>query len=367
MSLVVQNLSVGYEEDKLVLDNLDIEFKRNSINLLIGPSGSGKSTLSLTLNGLIPHSISADIMGDIYLFNKSILKMEPSLLSSKIGIVFQDPDTQFATYTVEDELVFGMENLNFPIDKIEKNLKEYINLLKLEEIINRPLNALSGGEKQRVAIASILTLEPEIIIFDEPTSNLDGKTRLFFFDLIKKLRDEFNKTIIIIEHNLDEFISDVDFVAILDSNGKITEKGELREVIKNYIGKDKDTKINLPKVFSILPHDFKGEIPLSRNEVINWIKSGDVSLIEEKVKKKENNTKILEVDSLSYSINKKEILSDLSFEVNKGDFVALLGPNGAGKSTLAQLLVHLIKKYKGDIRFENIPLKKIKKRIYGEM
>ncbi|AMP20654.1 hypothetical protein AZF37_05195 [endosymbiont 'TC1' of Trimyema compressum] len=271
MSIKIRDLSLGYSKNKLVLKNISYTFNTGEVNLLLGPSGCGKSSLMYILKGLIPHSISGHVAGDISNNNISIKGLEPSVLAPQIGLVFQDPDTQFATFTVEDELLFGMENLKFYHD-MDKSIDETLKILEIEHLRHRSLNALSGGEKQRVAIASVLSLNPEILIFDEPTSNLDVHYRKMIFKLIKKLKEEHNKTIIILEF----LIEIIDNIVVLNTDGEISAKGSKEEVLKELLKNKSSEGIYLPKgleLLQYLKHEDEKNIPLTQGEIVAYIKS----------------------------------------------------------------------------------------------
>lgn len=366
--LEILNLNLAYDGQRKIFDDLTAKIKINSINLILGPSGSGKSSLSYCLNGLIPNSIIAKQSGEILLKGQSIIGQEASKLADQIGLVFQDPDTQFATYTVEDELVFGMENLNFDLDRIEKNLNKYLKLLNLEHLRDRSLNALSGGEKQRTAIASILTLEPDIIIFDEPSSNLDVETKKNIFNLISRLKNEYGKTIIIIEHNLEDLVENVDHIIVLNKQGKIEHEGSTQEVLYKLIEIGEQLGITMPqglKLIRQIDEEAPKHLPISKEEIIEYcVENGITDLSDYKKERSSQNTdvNILTVENLEYRIGHAQILKNINFTVKKKDFLAILGPNGAGKSTLVQLLSGLQNKFQGKIKFNNEDIKSYKKK-----
>lgn len=369
MSIDIKELTLLYSKNK-ILDHISCTFKEGQVNLLLGPSGSGKSSLMYILKGLIPHAIEGEITGDVLKDDVSIKGLEPCVLAPEIGLIFQDPDTQFATFTVEDELLFGMENLKFSHDEMTDNMDKYLKLLKIEHLRHRSLNTLSGGEKQRVAIASVLTLEPEVIIFDEPTSNLDVRYRKMIFSLIKTLKEDFKKTIIIIEHSLEFLIEVVDCIVVLNNRGSILVEGNRHDVLSYFLKERNSEGIYLPKGIELLRyHNIEAleKIPLSRNEVVEFIKNQPIMLsnkFKEPFKGSINEVPFLEVSNLGYQIKDKVILKDISFTINKGDFIAILGPNGAGKSTLSHVMLHLYKHYEGLVKLDGKPIKKYKKKDF---
>lgn len=199
------------KSEKTILDNIDFEINRGEFVSIIGENGCGKSTLSKLLNGLIlPTS------GDVFVNNLNTKEPQNNLEIKKfVGLVFQNPESQIIEATIEEEIAFGLENLCYSSevisDKIKKSLK-YVGLQGLEKMST---NALSGGQKQKLCIASIIAMEPKVIIFDEPTSMLDPKSKKVILDLILKLKKELNITIILITHNVDEAIL-ADKVLIMD-------------------------------------------------------------------------------------------------------------------------------------------------------
>jgi energy-coupling factor transporter ATP-binding protein EcfA2 len=172
--------------------------------LVLGPSGSGKSTLTLCLDGLIPHLVEGDYSGRVAVAGLVAGDNPVHVLAQETGLVFQDPDAQSCTLTVEDEIAFGLENLRRPPAEIEAAIDRSLESVGLAGFRARRLNALSGGEKQRVALASVLAMGPRIIVLDEPSANLDPKATSELFSLLRGLARVERHTIVIIEHKLDD-------------------------------------------------------------------------------------------------------------------------------------------------------------------
>lgn len=223
--LEVQNLSFCYtESEPKVLDQVNIKIKEGSISAIAGLSGCGKSTLAFSLTGIIPKIVSGIMEGDILLEGKSIKEDSLPKLSQDIGLVFQEVDNQLFLPTVEAEIAFAPENLCFSYDEIERIVEKVLKTLDIEDLRYKNPSQLSGGEKHLVAIASILSLDPKIIIFDEVLSELDGENRILIIDTIKYLRNA-GKTIIIIEHSIENLlIADSIF---LMRDGKIEDRIEV--------------------------------------------------------------------------------------------------------------------------------------------
>lgn len=220
-----QNLSFSYlGADRKVLDSINIHIEKGSITAIAGLSGCGKSTLAFCLCGIIPKSISGKIQGNVFLEGKDIKEISLSSLSQKIGIVFQDVDNQIFLPTTEAEIAFAPENLCFPYDEIERIIERTLKALKIEHLRYKNPSLLSGGEKHLVAIASILSLNPEIIILDEALSELDGENRELIIDTIEALR-KLGKTVIVIDHEIEDLMIADDI--LLMKNGKIEDRIEV--------------------------------------------------------------------------------------------------------------------------------------------
>lgn len=314
-AIEVKDLIYSYPAEKnLILSNISFNVREGEIYGIIGPSGCGKSTLLLALSGLIPHSIKGEINGRVIVNGKDVLKSNLMELSQNVQILFQSPDSQLFALNVEDEITFGLENLNLPWFEIERRLNNVLEELGIEYLRNRSIEELSSGQKQKVALAAILAMEPKVLLFDEPTANLDQPSIKNLIELIKILRKK--HTILIVEHNV-ELIKDVCDRVLLINNGKVLIEGRTEDVFrsKEYSG------VMLP------PHNVK--------EVIGKI---------EKLKSESKNKTILEIKDFNFKYsNNVNALKDIHLSVGKGDFIGILGLNGSGKSTLALNLIGILK------------------------
>jgi len=199
-ALTITDLSFKYRsENEFIFKNISFSVNKGSVVVFSGLSGSGKTTLCYLLTGIIPRTYKGDISGTIKLFGNDIADLSAEKISSDLGIVFQDPETQLFMPTVEDELAFAPENLCLSRDEIENRISAALEITGIKDLRFRETNTLSGGQKQLVAIASVLTMEPEILIFDEITSQIDSMGKEKIKELIISLKNE-GKTIIIIEH-----------------------------------------------------------------------------------------------------------------------------------------------------------------------
>lgn len=326
--LEVKDLSLEFINGKKIFSNINFEIKKNSITLLTGKSGCGKSSLLMCLAGVIPEIIEAYMSGEILFNNRNIEDKSIKHISGEIAYMFQDPDSQLCTFTVEDEIAFGLENKNIPQDKIDSIINETLELVGIMNLKKRNLNKLSGGEKQKVALASILALDPQLILMDEPTANLDPISTIEIVSLIKKLRDEMGKTIIVIEHKINEFEEIIDNVIMFEDN----------------------------KV-----------IDITKNEFINNYKSLYKLEAKDSINNNITKEKILEVKDLTFYYEKNNIiLNNLNFSLNKGEITAIVGPNGAGKSALSKILIGFNKPTKGEVILANKNLHSLTARQIGE-
>ena len=210
--LEIKNLRLSFQNNYKVFQDVNIKVKKNRVTLLTGKSGCGKSSLLMCITGVIPDIIEGNITGEIIYKGKNIEKKGVKAVSGEIAYMFQDPDSQLCTFTVEDEIAFGLENIKVNPCEMYHTIDKVLDRIGIKHLKKRQLNHLSGGEKQKVALASILALDPEVILMDEPTANLDPKSTMEIINLIKDLRDKFGKTILIVEHKIDEFSEIIDDV-----------------------------------------------------------------------------------------------------------------------------------------------------------
>lgn len=239
-ALEVKNVTYKYPIGKdNVFENLSLTIEKGEFLAIIGKNGSGKTTLCNLLRGFIPHFQDGTYEGEVCLYGESMNDMELSDLADKIGFIFQNPFIQISGIkeTVFEEITFGLENLGIPRDEMIERVNDIIKTLKIEDLRDKHPAELSGGQRQRVAIASILAMDPEILIIDEPTSQLDPKGTEEVFEIIKILKEK-NKTVILVEHKIDLIAEYADRVVLLDDknivfDGKATEILAMEEVISH--------------------------------------------------------------------------------------------------------------------------------------
>ncbi|WP_117168672.1 ABC transporter ATP-binding protein [Paraliobacillus sediminis] len=307
----VENLRLKFPGgSSLLFKDLSLSFKKGEKVLLLGPSGSGKSTLLQVLTGLIPNSIEIAMKAD---------KIDTP---NSWGYLFQDPDTQFCMPYVDEELAFVLENLQIPRAEMKTLMRNYLSQVGLSfDDLHTNIKTLSGGMKQRLALACVLALEPEVLFLDEPTAMLDPEGTKAVWDTIKKT--EKDRTFIIVEHKIDHIIDIVDRVVILNETGKIIADGSSHDIFKAYKHLLIEQGIWYPEVWQDYLRKTK-----KVNPTIDENSNQAPALSLQNFTGYRGKTKKIEVDNLA---------------VYPGEWIAVVGENGAGKSTLLHGLIQLIK------------------------
>jgi energy-coupling factor transporter ATP-binding protein EcfA2 len=232
-----KDLSVRfYNREEKVLDGIHLSISRGEKVLILGPSGSGKSTLLSALSGIIPEHIEAEVEGEIE-------------LASQCGVMFQDPDSQFCMLHVDEEIAFSLENRSIPRVQMDEMIDSVMKQVGLHIDRHTPIETLSGGMKQRLALACLLALEPEVLFFDEPTAQLDPVSRTEIFALLHQLADQYGQTMVFVEHTLDGCIEWMDTVILMNAQGSIIAQGEPAEMIQRYRAEMQEAGIWQPKLF----------------------------------------------------------------------------------------------------------------------
>ena len=244
------DVSFSYEHGEgFAVQNISTHIGRGEFVGIIGPSGAGKSTLLSMINGVIPHFHKGDFYGEVLVCGKDTVESTCGEISHHVGSVFQDPEAQIVSMVVEDEIAFGLENFGIPADEIETRMAEALKMAGIEHLRRQSTTALSGGQKQRVTIAAAIALRPEILVLDEPTSQLDPVGSRQVFRTLKRLNQEYGITILIVEQKvllLSEFCSRF---MVMDK-GRIIMDGPIRQVLEH---NDKllELGINCPRVVTL--------------------------------------------------------------------------------------------------------------------
>lgn len=246
----IEQLTFQYQNSsKPVLQGIDLQIEEGEFIGIIGNSGAGKSTLTYALNGVIPHHFTGDFYGSVTVEGMDTVTVRPEELSRFVGSVFQDIDGQMVASVVEDEILFGLENFGIPKEEIPVRLNEALETIGITNLRYRTLASLSGGQKQKVAIASILALKPKILLLDEPTGELDPYSSRQIFELLRVLNREHHITVLIVEQKimlLCEFASRL----LVLNHGEIRFDGLTGEVLQHYQELEQ-LGINVPRVATL--------------------------------------------------------------------------------------------------------------------
>ena len=204
-AIVIENLEWKYEHTtEFALRGVNLEIPENTFLGIVGPNEQGKTTLVSAISGLIPHSFNGVYRGFVKVFGETVREVDAVHLASQVGLVFADPEAQFTAMTVEEELVFGLENLGYDYDKIKERMAWAAEITMISDLLDKSPYDVSGGQKQRVAIACVLAMNPRIIILDEPTSMIDPLGKQFIFDILRNLKEAGEHTLIVVEHNIEQ-------------------------------------------------------------------------------------------------------------------------------------------------------------------
>ncbi|ASB60597.1 cobalt ABC transporter [Bacillus sp. A053] len=357
--LTVDQLSFSYEEDeKPVFQNISFELQKGECVLLLGPSGCGKSSLALCLNGLYPEACDGIQSGHVFLFQKPVTNVETTeTIAQHAGVVFQDPDQQFCMLTVEDEIAFGLENLQITKEEMTEKINAVLEKLRITHLKEKTISTLSGGQKQKVALACILAMEPELIILDEPTSLLDPFSAREFVHLMKDLQREKGFSLLVIEHQLDEWAPWIERTIVLDKSGQKALDGLTKDLFQHEAETLKKLGIAIPKVCHLQE---KLSMPFTLSKETLFREPFPAGRAEKK--ETPSGKSVLEVRSLSFARGQQTIFEDISFSLREGSLTALVGPNGTGKSTLLSVLARLMKPQSGKILLYDQPLQQYKEK-----
>ncbi|WP_315116132.1 energy-coupling factor transporter ATPase [uncultured Clostridium sp.] len=342
------------ESENTSLKDINLSVEEGELVLIVGPSGCGKSTLIRLLNRIIPDYYGGTLKGEVYVKGKNIESLSNHDIVKTVGMVYQHPEKQIVLQDVEREIAFGLENLNTDINIMKRNVAEVISLLGLSDIKDKQTTEISGGQKQRVAIASVVAMDPDVILFDEPISQLDPIAGEEVLNSIKKLNRDMGKTIILVEQRLDKCFHLADRIIFMEE-GRIIGEGTPHDVPKNI-----HKKYHLPNIAYIFKKAGKDTMPINVKEGREVLKG--INFKEVKIEKENRNFSqcIMEVSKLNFEYEKgSKTLNNINFKLHQGEVLAVMGENGAGKSTLFKIICGLIDSYTGKVLIEDENIKKV--------
>ncbi|MEN0661306.1 energy-coupling factor transporter ATPase [Caldifermentibacillus hisashii] len=351
-------VSFTYPDQLLpALNQVSFSVEPGEFIVICGPSGSGKSTLlRMVKQEIAPYG---ERSGEIFYNGKKLTEYEPVKIAKEIGMVFQDPENQIVMDRVFEELIFGLENIGMPTETMRTKLAEMVHFFGINHLLDKKIHLLSGGQKQIVNLASVLLMEPRILLLDEPTAQLDPVSAKDFLHMVKQMNDEFGITVLIVEHRLEEVFPLADRVFVFD-HGSLKISGPPKDVIaKVWQEQYRPLFPYLPSTALLyLEHADNlqiADIPLTVKEGRKWASQLKTHQSDTSFKKQENyNEKqnpILQVKNIYFQYEKtgKKILQSLSLTINEGEWLTIVGANGTGKSTLLKVMAGLESPQRGKL------------------
>ncbi len=352
-----------FSQAEATLHNINLTIYPGEKILIIGPSGSGKSTLGHCLNGLIPFAYKGKIKGNLKINGIETIDLDIFGLSKTLGTVLQDSDGQFVGLTVGEDIAFALENDNIELGAMKDRVRKVAEMVDMDQLLNSSPYELSGGQKQRTALGGVLVDDVEVLLFDEPLANLDPETGKRAIEIIDEIHINSKKTIIIIEHRLEDVLHrDIDRV-ILINNGRILADLNPHDLVASsllvengireplYITGLKYAGVNLDKDMEA-GHIWSLKMKGLESQVVDWQKS------IKKTSKEVNVNSILKIENLSFSYDgSKNNLDKINIDIKKGEMVSIVGKNGAGKSTLSKVICGFEREDKGSIYYDGRDIK----------
>ena len=367
--LKIENLTFAYPNTlSPTIKGVNLTVNEGEFTVLCGATGSGKSTLLRLLKREL--SPTGDISGSIYYKETNITELSSNVLASKIGFVMQNPEHQIVTDKVWHELGFGLENMGLPQNEIALRVCEMASYFGIESWFEKSVSELSGGQKQLLNLASVMAMQPDILILDEPTAQLDPISATDFINTLKKLNTDFSLTVIIVEHRLEEVIPICDNLIVL-KDGVVTHNGDPRTVIKQ-LEEDDDILSAMPSSVRLY-HSLrgKGSCPLTVREGRRFLQDNFgnkiTSLPDEKYVHNKNAVLEFKEVFFRYERNLPDVLKGINLSVYENEIFCILGGNGSGKTTTLNTAAGLIKAYSGSVKVFGKKIKEYKNQtLYKE-
>lgn len=351
-ALRLEQVSFTYAEASTpALRNVSLRIQPGELVVVIGASGAGKSTLVKCLNRVIPAFQAGELTGEVWLFGRRLLQERVGELAGTVGVVFQDFEAQLFSTTVRDEVIFGMEQLGVAPEEMQERLDAVLALVGLSGFESRDPTTLSGGQKQRLAIAAMLALRPQVLVLDEPTTDLDPQGRQEIFSLLSRMRAE-GYTLVLVEHELSAAV-DADWVLLL-SEGQIVAADRPErllpqtELLTRYGVRPRDLD-RICAAFGVeaFPRDVESATPLFHE---THRRLGEPPLPSRLSSERQAAAPLLRIEAVSHSYpGSAQVVTNATLSIAEGEFIALLGQNGSGKTTLAKIVSGLLSPTQGRV------------------
>ncbi len=345
-AVIIQDLRYRYRGEKTpALKGVDLTIEQGEFLVIMGASEAGKSTLVASLNGLIPLYHRGRMKGTVHVLGRNTQDSTVAQMAEVVGLVFQDFEAQLFSTNVELEVAFGPENFAIPRDEIARRIDESLAYVGLDDFRHRAPSTLSGGQKQKLAIASVLAMYPQVLAMDEPTTDLDPISKFGIFQITDQLRRRNDITLIVVEHETEEVLH-ADRIALLD-DGELIKVGPTREILQDVdlMKSHGVMPLGIPRFFKSMGIE-KDQLPLTVDEGVQAFQSQgwsidadryDALVQGEKDELARLTEPLIQCHGLTHTYpNGVQALRGVDMEIRKGDMVALVGQNGSGKTTLAK-------------------------------
>jgi energy-coupling factor transport system ATP-binding protein len=365
-AIQIQDLTYKYRGNKTnALESINLEVAKGEFLVVMGPSEAGKSTLAACINGLIPHFHKGRLQGDVLVYGKNTRQNTVAQMSEQVGLVFQDFEAQLFSTNVELEVAFGPENFALDRPEIKKRVDEMLAYVGLEAFRNRPPSTLSGGQKQKLAIAATLAMLPRVLVMDEPTTDLDPISKLGIFEITNRLRQRQTITLIVVEHETEEVLHANRIALIKD--GKLVRLGETRQVLQEVELMESlgVMPLGIPRFFKKMGWDEQQPLPLTPDEGLQAFHASGWRISDERYQplleadfaaQQRDQPALIQCRDLEHTYaNGVRALQGIDLDIYPGEIVAIVGQNGSGKTTLAKHMNGLLYPTGGSILVNGLP------------
>jgi energy-coupling factor transport system ATP-binding protein len=362
--LRIDNLTFAYAgAAQPTLRNVTLTIEPGEVVLLTGPSGCGKSTLAMAIGGLIPTRISGAMRGGVFLDAANLAHQKVHEAAQHIGIVFQNPDNQIVNLSVEEEVAFGPENLMLARDEIERRVAYALEATGMLPMRHEPIFALSGGQKQRVVIAAALAMQPQVLVLDEPTSDLDPVGTQEVLQVLRELNRQQGITIILIEHKIDEVFAWVDRVVLMDQGAIVLDAPPASAFIDSQ--RWDALGVAVPQFIQVaksLPDVFGGVMPLTLDQMVSALEHTDYARALQMheptaLDAPPDVAAMMAWRKIDLVYDEHQVLYEVSMELYPHEWLALIGANGSGKTSLASLVMGFQGPTRGAIEVSGRPVR----------